>query len=210
MSVAEAERSQEQEPSQPPPSGGKALLRGRIEIDLGARLREFEAGDARVFATLDHGDKKRPMMAYVCRCGVPIRNKPLAALKGKMHNNLLSIVTDGLIPVPGSDELRFAVVLERPEGVSLAETMVERGKPFGERTVVNDYLPQFLAALRELEAAGVTHRAIRPDNVFFADAKGEILALVSSLPPLRDRASHRRSNPLKAHWQCPMAGAPAQ
>lgn len=177
MSVAEAEQSLEQDSSPPSSTGGKALLRGRIEIDLGSRLREFEMGDTRVFATSDQGDKNRPMMAYVCHCGVPIRNKPLAALKGKMHRNLLSIVTDGLIPVPGSDELRFAVVLEKPEGVSVAKAMVEHGEPFDERTVGQEFLPQFVAALRELEAAGVTHRAIRPDNVFFGDAKGEILAL---------------------------------
>ncbi len=177
MSVAEAEQLPEQEPSPPPPTGGKALLHGRIEIDLGARLREFEAGDARVFATLDQRDPGRPMMAYVCRCGVPVRNKPLAALKGKMHKNLLSVVTDGLIPVPDSDELLFAIVLEKPEGLSVAKAVVERGKPFDERTVGQDFLPQFLAALRELETAGVTHRAIRPDNVFFAGAKGETLVL---------------------------------
>ncbi len=177
MSVAEAEQLPEQEPSPPPPTGGKALLRGRIEIDLGARLREFEAGDARVFATLDQGDVNRPMMAYVCRCGVTVRNKPLGALKGKTHKNLLSVVTDGLIPVQGSDELRFAVVLEKPEGVSIAAAIVDRGKPFDERRVGQEFLPQFVAALRELEAAGVTHRAIRPDNVFFADAKGEVLVL---------------------------------
>lgn len=177
MSVAEAEQLPEQEPSPPPPTGGKALLHGRIEIDLSARLREFEAGDARVFATLDQRDPGRPMMAYVCRCGVPVRNKPLAALKGKMHKNLLSVVTDGLIPVPDSDELLFAVVLEKPEGLSVAKAVVERGKPFDERTVGQDFLPQFLAALRELETAGVTHRAIRPDNVFFAGANGETLVL---------------------------------
>ena len=176
MSVAEAEQSPEQKPS-PPPTGGKALLRGRIEIDLGARLRAFEAGDTRVFATLDQRDTNRPMMAYVCRCGVPVRNKPLAALKGKMHKNILSVVTDGLIPVPGSDELRFAVVLEKPEGMSVAEALVERGKPFDERKVGQEFLPQFVAALRELETAGVTHRALRPDNVFFTDAAGETLAL---------------------------------
>lgn len=177
MSVAEAEQLPEQEPAPPPPAGGKALLRGRIEIDLGERLREYESGDAHVFATLDQRDPNRPMMAYVCRCGVPIRNKALAALKGKMQNNILSVVTDGLIPVPGSDELRFAVVLERPQGVSIAEALAERGKPFDERTVAQEYLPQFVAALRELEGAGVTHRAIRPDNVFFADDERETLSL---------------------------------
>ncbi|MCH8181999.1 MAG: hypothetical protein IID55_02330 [Proteobacteria bacterium] len=177
MSVAEAEQSPEQEPSPPPSPGGTALLRGRIEIDLGARLREFETGDTRVFATLDQQDPGRPMMAYVCRCGVPVRNKPLAAFKGKMPRNLLSVVTDGLIPVPGSDELLFAVVLEKPKGVSAAEAVAERGKPFDERTVGQEYLTQFVVALRELEAAGVTHRAIRPDNVFFTDAKQETLLL---------------------------------
>lgn len=181
MSLAEAEQTPELEP-EPEPSpasttGNKALLRGRIEIDLGARLREFETGAARVFSTLDKKDTNRPMVAYVCRTGLPIRSKPLSALKGKMHKNLLSVVTDGLIPVPGSDELRFALVLERPRGVSLAEAMVERGKPFEERTVAQEFLPQLVAGLRELESAGVTHRAIRPNNIFFTGETGEVLAL---------------------------------
>lgn len=181
MSVAEAEQTPELEPEPElaPAStvGNKALLRGRIEIDLGARLREFETGEARVFSTLDKKDTNRPMIAFVCRTGLPIRSKPLSALKGKMHKNLLSVVTDGLIPVPGSDELRFALVLERPRGVSLAEAMVERGKPFEERTVAQEILPQLVAGLRELESAGVTHRAIRPDNIFFTGETEEGLAL---------------------------------
>ena len=185
MSVAEAENLPEKEPTESPPEkepsaqspGRTALLRGRVEIDLETRLRHRESGEALAFAAEDRGDKGRPMFALVCKHGVPYRQKPLSELKGKLQKNLLSVVTDGLIPVPGTDDLRLVVVLERPEGMNLAEALADRGKPFDERTVMQDYLPQLLSALRELEAIGVAHRGIRPDNVYFTDVKGETLAL---------------------------------
>ena len=180
MSVVEAEQSPNQEPppSPAPQTGAKALLSGRIEIDLDEHLREFETVDVSVFFAFDQRDDEGgTMMAYVCRSGVAVRNDPLAAVTGKMLRNVLSVVANGLISVPGSDQLWLAVVLERPLGGSLAEAMIDRGKPFDEHVVLQDFLPQFVAALRDLQAAGVTHRAIRPGNVFFVDADHEKLVL---------------------------------
>ena len=156
---------------------GMAVLRGRIEIDLDKRIPRPDSGRAPAFAASDKGDPGRALFALVCDPGVPHRSKPLEALRGRLHKNLLSVVVDGVLSPKGADGSRLAIVLERPQGRTLAEVLKKAGKGLGERVVIGDILPQLLAALRDLDEAGTPHRGLRPDNIFFADKAEEILTL---------------------------------
>ncbi len=171
---------------------GTAVLRGRIEIDLENRIPALDSFRASAFMAQDKGDPGRKIFALVCDPKVPIRGKPLDALRGRLHKNVLSVVVDGVISPKGVDQSRLAIVFDRPIERTLADLLAERqGRPLEERVLTNQILPQLLAALRELEEIGVTHRGIRPENIFYGDDSRETLVLGDFLtvPPGRMQPS---------------------
>ena len=156
-----------------PLTGGTVKLHGRIEVDLDARLPAFDAGSGYAYEAADRGDKSRSLYAMVCDPRVPYRHRPAAVLRGKNNLNYVSVVTAGRISPTGSAQTRIAVVLDRPKGVSLAALLSE-GRGRGERWIREVIVPQAWAGLSEIHGLGITHRALRPDNVFFSADDGTL------------------------------------
>ena len=79
--------------------------------------------------------------------------------------------------IPAADDRRYALVLERPLGGRVLSHLTERGTKLTEREISRDVLPQLVAALADIGEHGVAHRALRPDNLFYADAARTNVAL---------------------------------
>ncbi len=165
-----------------PLRGGKIKLHGRIEVDLDARLAALDAGSGYAYKAADIGDESRALYAVLCDPRVPYRQRPMAVLRGKNHKNHVSVVTAGRISPIGSKEMRLAVVLDRPKGVSLA-TLLSEGGSRGERWIADAVVPQAFAGLLALHRLGITHRALRPGNIFYnADDGTLVLGQCVTLP----------------------------
>ena len=89
-------------------------------------------------------------------------------IAGLRHPNITEVLEIGAMGAEG-EEIPL-VVMERLEGQTLAERMARR-----DRMALSEVVPLVREVANALEAAhqvGVTHGAIRPDNIFLAEIAG--------------------------------------
>ena len=154
-----------------------AMIKGRFAIDLDRPLTDLDSPLAEAYHASDTTVDDRQLFALVCRPGVPQRSRAIAALAGRFCLNSLAIVSVGATATPAGKARRYAIVLERPLGGRLLDHLAKRGSKFTEREITETFLPQLAAALDGIEERGIAHRALRPDNLFYADVDRQRIAL---------------------------------
>ena len=156
-------------PSEPMPSSGSGVVGGRYEIDFSDRLNYLDSPQAQAFAVRDLEGVSRHRFALVLTrnsYGRFARRSEFGAIDA---GAMLQPLAHGTITVPGVAHQRMALVLERPAG---GRVMMREGKlaeRFDERAIIDRVLVPMEDSLRALHRAGLTHRAVRPDNMFFRD-----------------------------------------
>lgn len=104
------------------------------------------------------------LMALAVPPGLAPRARPLADLPGKPIESLLLPLGLATAPGPTPGTRAQYVICRAPPGPALAETP----GPWTEATLLDQVLRPAAGALAALAALGLTHRGIRPDNVFRA------------------------------------------
>ena len=140
------------------------LIGGGYAVDLGRPLPGAGAGVA-AFAVRDRRSGPRALMALAVPPGLPPRAGVLAGF-GVPIDGLLGPLAHGPGPRAGgpAGARDTYVVCPAPPGPSLAAGLV----PWPEAALLDQVLRPAARALDQLGARGLTHRAIRPDNVFRA------------------------------------------
>jgi len=92
----------------------------------------------------------------------------MATLKGSGIPGLLELVEWGPMDWPLLGQRCMAVVYERPLGGTLAEAFSAGGR-VSDYDVPRRVVEPLVRSLKDLAATGVTHRAIRPHNLFYRD-----------------------------------------
>jgi len=114
-------------------------------------------------------------MAVACRDGAPPRAQALGALTAMAVEGVLSPVAHG--PALGPDrQAGWFVVSRAPPGPPLWGAHAPASGPWHEQDLLRDLLRPVAQALERLQARHLTHRAVRPDNMFRARA-GEAVVL---------------------------------
>ena len=118
-------------------------------------------------------------MAVAVSRGWPARSRPLGALAGVACPAMLIPVAHGRLRTPSGDTGYF-VICPAPPGPSLAASP----RPWPEAELLEYLLKPAVQALALLQARNVTHRAIRPDNVFQAGPRTPVaLGCAWAAPP---------------------------
>jgi hypothetical protein len=153
------------------------LIAGLYEVDLGSPL-PGAGGGLPSFAVISGSAPRRGLMAVQVRRLQLARVHALQTLSGPI-DGVLAPLAHGPAPAPGGEGGYF-VISHAPPGPSLAETM----RPWAEADLLDWVLRPVAQGLVRLHAQGVTHRAIRLDNLFQA-APGQpvVLGAAWSAPP---------------------------
>jgi hypothetical protein len=117
------------------------------------------------FAVTDRRDPRRPLMAVRVRPGLPPRARALDTAEDTPAPNVLMPVADG----PGVDlngQQGWFIISPAPPGQSISLA----AGAWKEQELISCVLLPAAAALEALRERGLTHRAIRPDNLFRAAA----------------------------------------
>jgi hypothetical protein len=158
-------------------AGSPVTLRDRYLIYGGSPLLDFNTGSAQAFLVEDRRDAARPLFALIVRPGYPSRINAMRVLKGMANPGLMMLVEWGIIDWPPASRKVMAVVYERPLGGRVATSMSADFKRVEELDVVRKVMTPLAGALREMRAHGMTHRAIRPTNMFWATAERDRVVL---------------------------------
>ncbi len=134
-------------------------------------LPQFDSPSGVACLAVDSLRPDAPLYALLCPASLMWRRRPLNDLMRISGHGLVNPLHAGTVTLKDLGR-RFVVLFERPLGPSLAEF-----KPTSEREIAQRILPLLLSAVFELAERGMTHRAIRPNNIFFrfADRYDELL-----------------------------------
>ncbi len=115
-----------------------------------------------------------PLYALVFNVNFPIRMKAIETLRKIQHPSLVQVVAFGKTITAGTKAERFAVILERPQGVRLSQALKD-SSPFNELYVADKVMEQLAGALALLAENRITHGRINPDNIFYNKAAARLI-----------------------------------
>ncbi len=171
-----------------PAVGAAATLFNRFIIKAEAPLAELSQPEADAFAVEDRKDPAHSLFALICNPKLPARVNVMRALKGAQSPGLMQMVEWGVTYWPPLNRQCLAIIYERPVArvmTSLSGEVRRIDDPSAAYRLVGP----LVAAIRELTSRGVTHRSIRPTNLFYADEKRERIVLgdCATAPPAYDQ-----------------------
>lgn len=150
------------------------LLKERFEICFDIPLPELNANGAKAFDVKDNINPQRSLFALICGKELSPRLSYLPYMKSIDAPNILKLVEYGTINDDNHSET-IALIYNKPSG-SRADKFDETAAKLSAETFKSLAL-SLLSACDVLKTFGLTHRAIRLDNLFFKDSSHSELIL---------------------------------
>ena len=171
------------------PAGPPGVLRDRYTIRSNHPLPELSTPSADAFAAEDKRDTNRALFALICKPELPPRVNVMRALKGVSSPGLLQLVEWGPMNWPPAGRQCMTVVYERPAGNRVMTSMRGEVPRVDEYQINKKVIEPLTSALKEMSGRGITHRAVRPTNLFYTDGNGERMAFGDCVtaPPAFDQ-----------------------
>ncbi len=159
-------------------------LNNRYDIMPGAPMEKLDSLTASAFVARDRVLGYDDLFALVCGTDMVVRRDALPRIRDLMGGATLRLMDWGIIEWPKDGQRHFAIIFEQPVGDALMPNLGEEIAPMDELELTRVILPSVISALGQLSANQITHRAIRPDNIFYTDEsrQGVVLGENTSAP----------------------------
>lgn len=167
-----------------------AVVNRNYRVFLHLPLPLLDLPNAKAYQAEDVSSPDRRIFAYVCRPDLPVRKDHVRLRAGAKTEGLLPLVDGGVAYWKPMQRHTYFLIYERPLG-----GRVVMGKKFTpvlskeEADLVSKWVRPLLAGINNLAVRGLTHRSIRPDNLFYMDAEKTQIVLGDciSVPPAYDQ-----------------------
>ncbi len=171
---AQIEEPPKQEATQPEKAAREPLtctakLEDRYLIDGAEPLPHLDSPTALAYAVSDRDDPDANLFALMCTPGMPIRVDLIRKHRNSRIKGNIPILEWGYVFWEAEKAVVAAIIFEKPLGGNLNELIRTGTTRIGEYDVVQRVLVPAVDAISALIEAGVVHRAIRPDNLYFMD-----------------------------------------
>ncbi len=189
---------------EPAPGGASgALLNNRYRILTSQPLEEFATPAADAYRVEDLDNQGGDLFALVGDPNMPPRARAIDALADFDHPHVMHLVDSGLAAFAAGNPLHPVFVYTRPRGGSLLTG--GRVRQMTEQEIKLVFVPHVCSALAALHKRSVSHRAIRPDNLFFADEAGQRLVVGDCLASQPGQCQPAVFEPLERAFAPPLA-----
>lgn len=150
---------------------------GRYAVLGDQPLANLDMPSARAFAVHDLEDAEPNLMALLCDPWVPVRLDVVPQLLSQAIPNVVNLLFAGRVHVAGRGGWAMAFIYRRPLGPRLAPPIFRESSgrsdathaPMDEAEAIEKVLVPIARALDDLHGLGITHGAVRPDNIFYAN-----------------------------------------
>jgi hypothetical protein len=171
---AEAEVPQEPQKAEtveplPRSGGGPAILYDRYIINSDATIPDLDTPSAKAYSVEDRREAGSQLFALICTPGLPIRDEILDDLKASNMPGLMNLVDWGKVHWPPLNKTAMTMIYRRPMGGKVTNTYDSDGFRITEYDIPTQVISPLGSAIRELAIRKITHRAIRPNNLFYMD-----------------------------------------
>ncbi len=166
-------------------TGQGAVLGGQYQVHPEKPLPQLDSPLAFAIAATDLRSAGREMFALVCRSDLLPRVDFIQQLSRMDRQPLVNPVEAGPVDWPESGGRRFVILFELNFGDRVCPTADATLEPMHEDTVVRTVIQPLMPLLKELSNRFIPHRAIRADNLFYADGSRQsvVLGECVSAPP---------------------------
>lgn len=143
-----------------------AIVADRYEVQPGLPLPDLSHPHARAFAARDLQDPDAPVYALVLAPHLPTREAALLGLKGVGRTDIVEPAVWEPTYWPLSDQVQPVLILARPPGRPIMRALGDTIPRVAQRELVDDFMVPLSRVLQELADMRITHRNIRPTNLF--------------------------------------------
>ncbi len=150
------------------------LLKERFDIRFSEPLPQFNSNGAKAFEVKDNINPQRNLFALICSSETAPRLSYLPYMKSIDTPNLLKLVEYG-IAIDETGQENIALIYNKPTGAR-ADTFLPDAEKISPETFRSLSL-SLLSACDILKTFGLTHRAIRLDNLYYKDSSRNELVL---------------------------------
>ena len=168
----------------PEEQSGWISLGDRYRLFPNAPLPQFDSPSARAFAAEDRLDATAALFALICAGPAPPRLALMDRLKEEPEPGCIRLVDHGRCPWPPLRRHVIAALFAQPRGERLGT-----GEALPPGLIVRRVVVPVVEALERLSRRGLAHRAIRPDNFYWADERRQAVLLGECVtsPPGHDQ-----------------------
>ena len=175
----------------PDASGDAAVtvLNDHFEIWPDSPLPQLDSLRVGAYAARDRRDDGHKVFAVVCDPDLPHRSAILPSLRRLFNSDLLGLRDYGVVSWSRDEGCRFVLIYQDPRGERLIPSLKSQSGPMSDKKLIDQVLAPVTETLAHLSNEGVTHRAIRPTNMYLGgeDSEGVILGECASVPPACDQ-----------------------
>jgi len=125
--------------------------------------------NAQAFEVEDRKQPGRALYALVCKPEMVSRISVMRVLKGNEIPNMLQLVDWGTAEWPPANRKCVIAIYYRPLGGRVMDSLSAVGERIPDHQFPKMIIKPIAEALTELGLKGITHRAIRPDNLYWVD-----------------------------------------
>ena len=166
-------------------ASGSVTLKGRFSIDLGGAIPAYDVAPCIAYNASVNADRGKAVMALICDPMLPLRVDKIMPIRSLETRMMLKPQEWGVIDWTSEGRRCPVVVIDRPNGGRVMPSLDATMRPIHEDTVSRLLIRPGGEFLELLANNNLTHRAIRPDNIFYADADQSRMVLGDcvSAPP---------------------------
>jgi serine/threonine protein kinase len=175
----EAEVPQEPEVREIPSisSGGHAILYDRFIISTDTTIPDLDTPSAKAYNAEDRREAGSQLFALICTPGLPVREDVVHDLKANEIPGILNLVDWGKVFWPPLNQIVMVIIYHRPMGGKVTASYDASDFRITEYDMPTKVIKPLAEAIKELAARKITHRAIRPNNLFYMDEARTQIAL---------------------------------
>ncbi len=159
-------------------------VKDRYDISMNAPLPAFDTQPAFAYKATARRDK-RDLIALICDPKLPPRIDLVPTMQQLDQSGTLRVVDWDIVDWAPENRRCPVILFERPKGGRVFASKTQSRAPISEDMVTRNFLHNVAPTLHDLHLLNETHRAIRPENLFFADEKETQIVLGECLssPP---------------------------
>lgn len=150
----------------PAGDSNETMLADRYRILPNSPIADLSTVGAKAYVARDLKNPGNVMFARVCDPMVFPRVEVMVQLKSLREAFAMTPEDWGPITWPADGKRRFCIIYQRPEGGPLMNSLTTRIQKIPSETLIKSFLNPALITLTLFDRRKITHRAIRPDNVF--------------------------------------------
>ena len=161
----------------PPAHGDTVHLFERYLIDTRKPYPDLDTPTAKAYFAEDRRNPSQKLYALVCNPRLVFRSKIARVLRNLELPGIVPLIEFGSVDWPPANGHATVVIYPRPLGGKATTAIETETFKFTEYTFPKKVMGPILEGLISLNSCGLTHRAIRPDNLYFMDEDCTTLVL---------------------------------